>query len=324
VEVDSLELVDKETGEVVSSGVGTQPGAALVMQRGTVQTVDVDRPMDAQSLGALVYADSQDRVTRYAYDGAGRQTLAIDAVGAVTQTQYDGAGRVVRSTQRAQLVAAGDRDTQLQAASALSDPARDRVTRHAYDAAGHVAFDIDAQGGVTAYRYDALGQVLQTVQYAALLAEQGQGSEDGATEIYAGEAGLVLGASPAAVDPGRTYTVRARLRQLSGNSVVYVGVAGFDANGNALTNDYGGTYSYAGAAGEPLTPEMGWKTFEGQITGSYVPVQGGAIRPAPVFCRHHSGQPAAALQLRGEQRGCGPAGGGGQPGADRHRNGSGD
>jgi len=37
----------------------------------------------------------QDRVTRYAYDNAGRQTFSIDALGYVTENVYDNAGRII-------------------------------------------------------------------------------------------------------------------------------------------------------------------------------------------------------------------------------------
>jgi YD repeat-containing protein len=48
----------------------------------------------------------------------------------------------------------------------VADPARDRVTRNVYDTAGRLAYEIDAEGYVTAYTYNALSNVTSLTRYA--------------------------------------------------------------------------------------------------------------------------------------------------------------
>src|SRR5262249_6437142 len=50
--------------------------------------------------------------------------------------------------------------------ASLADPARDRVTRYAYDPEGRLAYTVDSLGGVTENRYDAAGNVIATIAYA--------------------------------------------------------------------------------------------------------------------------------------------------------------
>src|SRR5690606_30473013 len=47
---------------------------------------------------ALTPASTLDRSQRFGYDSAGRQWLAIDALGAVTRSQHDGIGNVIAVT----------------------------------------------------------------------------------------------------------------------------------------------------------------------------------------------------------------------------------
>lgn len=119
---------------------------------------------------------TQDRVTQYEYDAAGRQTkttyptvgvysvetnsalLSNGAAGSAsrvetasslsTQAWYDGAGNIV----------------------ANSDTAGD-MRYQAYDAAGRLAYAVDAEGYVTAYERDALGNVTTLTRYATKIAD---------------------------------------------------------------------------------------------------------------------------------------------------------
>lgn len=116
------------------------------------------------ALGALlVAAPAADRVTSFAYDAAGRQTLAIDAEGGAVETVWDAAGRAMRVTQYATAVSPG----------LLALPkaaAGDRVTRNTYDAAGRLAGSVDALGVVSTNTYDALGRLRSVLRDG--LAEQ--------------------------------------------------------------------------------------------------------------------------------------------------------
>ncbi|MFT4171341.1 MAG: LysM peptidoglycan-binding domain-containing protein [Rhodocyclaceae bacterium] len=140
------------------------------------------------SLRAAAY----DRVTRYAYDGAGRQTFAMNAEGAVTQYRYDGVGHVVSQISYATplnnqgyglQVSASD----LNAAVRLSlNSTVDRVTASAYDEAGRLIFYVDPRGYVTRYSYDGAGRVTETVKYAIALSSVGAGTvNDIANKIVA-------------------------------------------------------------------------------------------------------------------------------------------
>lgn len=91
---------------------------------------------NAAALQAMLVPNAQqDRVLRYAYDGANRMVYAIDAT-------------------------ATPRDTFI-ALLLHADPQHDRITRQQYDAAGRVVSATDAEGYVTQSRYDALGHLLQ-------------------------------------------------------------------------------------------------------------------------------------------------------------------
>ena len=136
-------------------------------------------PPDAAMLQAMLTPDAQqDRVLRYAYDGANRLVDAIDAEGALTHTVHDALGQPLTVTRHAQLLSAPD----LQALDATvvprtafiallihADVQQDRTTRQFYDAAGRVIAAIDAEGYVTQNRHDALGHLLQQDSHAHAL-----------------------------------------------------------------------------------------------------------------------------------------------------------
>nr|WP_314623084.1 LysM peptidoglycan-binding domain-containing protein [uncultured Noviherbaspirillum sp.] len=126
---------------------------------------------DAAALHAMRMPDAQqDRVLRYAHDGANRLVYTIDAEGAATRTVHDALGQPLTVTRHAQLLSLAD----LQALDATAvpraaffalllqaDPQHDRTIRQIYDAAGRVVAAIDAEGYVTQRRHDALGRLLQ-------------------------------------------------------------------------------------------------------------------------------------------------------------------
>lgn len=121
-------------------------------------------------LRALVRpSPATDRTTRYAYDGAGRQTLAIDGNGAVTQTQYDGAGRAISARAYVQPVDASALALVTSAASlrALLVPREaDRTTLHVYDAAGREVYAVDPLGQVVQSQYDGIGRLAHSTRFA--------------------------------------------------------------------------------------------------------------------------------------------------------------
>lgn len=115
------------------------------------------------SLRTVIAANPDaDRVTRRAYDAAGRLVYTVDPLGAVTQRQYDGAGRLVRSTRYAkELPVLASYTEDAIALRVEPNAGKDQTELHTYDAAGRQASFRDALGATETYRYDALGRRLE-------------------------------------------------------------------------------------------------------------------------------------------------------------------
>ncbi|WP_197046841.1 deaminase domain-containing protein [Paucibacter sp. KBW04] len=127
-------------------------------------------------LPSAVQANPMDRISLYGYDKAGRLELSVDAVGGLTQNKYDADGNLLHRARFAQAfeataLAAAQADptlVKLQAglSLALLADANNRIDRYAYDRANRQTWQMDALGGVTQYRYDALGLLSSKTEYA--------------------------------------------------------------------------------------------------------------------------------------------------------------
>ncbi|HEX8029263.1 MAG TPA: LysM peptidoglycan-binding domain-containing protein [Vicinamibacterales bacterium] len=101
------------------------------------------------------------------YDPAGRPIKTVDGAGFVTETRYDGADRVVGTVRYAKAI-----DLVAFAASPVSANAspqsdvNDRVTRRLYSTEGRLLGELDAEGYLVEYRYDAAGRLTSSVRYA--------------------------------------------------------------------------------------------------------------------------------------------------------------
>ena len=116
-------------------------------------------------------------VTRYAYDSAGRQVYAVDAMGDVTKTAYDASGRVVQVTRYANPLGTNSAGAAIMSgplaasasaiASAMSTltTSGDETTTTLYDKTGRVAFTIDPVNQLCAYTYDGAGNLLNETHY---------------------------------------------------------------------------------------------------------------------------------------------------------------
>lgn len=233
--------------------------------------------------------DPAGNVTRYVYDNANRLRYKLDPLNRLTETDYDGAGRVVAQ------VVYGDPQTAITTTQLTNglltntftaitpDVALDRVTRYAYDTAGRLVYTIDPVGNVTESQLDADGHVVVQRHYVTPIDLPTAGSADGKTITANGNTAAVTMASYPAINTAHTYRVTVVMRQLSGAGSVSIGVRSLDANGNLLSNPWGGTVgntnSYCSAINVALTPDMGWQTFTGTITGTYTPTSTG---PNPV------------------------------------------
>ncbi|VWD13659.1 Rhs family protein [Burkholderia lata] len=92
----------------------------------------------------------------------------VDADGTVTQQLYDGFGRMVAKTVFANRIDTGTLSTPY---LPKADPERDRSTRYLYDRDGLLRGELDPQGFLTEYRYNAAGERTEIVRYATPVAE---------------------------------------------------------------------------------------------------------------------------------------------------------
>jgi YD repeat-containing protein len=114
---------------------------------------------------------SSDEVAAYVYDGDGRLRYTVDAAAQVVAYSYDGAGNLLSTVQYAAPITPAASYTLASIQSLVasqSGASGNRVTRSVYDSANRRAFSLAATGAVTAYAYDANGNVTKVTQYAKL------------------------------------------------------------------------------------------------------------------------------------------------------------
>ncbi len=109
-------------------------------------------------------------VRRFQYNDNGDVTLVTDADGLATEFQYDGMGnQILRRDAQMEVRMQYNARNQLLSETRIpvdgSGPAL--TTRYVYDASGwHLRFAISAEGRVTQYRYNALGQRDSSIAYS--------------------------------------------------------------------------------------------------------------------------------------------------------------
>ncbi|MBA2675084.1 LysM peptidoglycan-binding domain-containing protein, partial [Ramlibacter sp.] len=109
---------------------------------------------------------STDRHAWHVYDAANRLVGQVDGTGAVVATSYDGAGRVTSVRAYAtRLVTTALGDAPTLAAITPANAAEDRMARSYYDADGRLRGELDGEGYLSEYRYDAAGRLSQKVRY---------------------------------------------------------------------------------------------------------------------------------------------------------------
>ncbi|MFC4158796.1 hypothetical protein [Chitinimonas lacunae] len=112
-------------------------------------------------------AHPADRRSRRFYDGDGKLLAELDAEYALTEYRYDGAGRVLETIAYANRVSQPDAAS-LDALRPAADPARDRSSQRRYDSRGLLAAERDAEGYITVYEYDEVGNRTQTRRLATV------------------------------------------------------------------------------------------------------------------------------------------------------------
>ncbi|MBK6006911.1 LysM peptidoglycan-binding domain-containing protein [Ramlibacter ginsenosidimutans] len=206
----------------------------------------------AGAIRSLLKPDTaNDRSTWLAYDAAGRQVLAVDALGAVVETRYDAAGNVTATVAYANPIAPPTGATPTLAALTplvAANPLADRLIRKAYDAAGQLVYTVDAIGAVQARQYDGAGRLLRTTRYATPLAD---GTATTASAIAATVRPL------AGSDQVAVYSYNAAGQLISATDALNATETyGYDALGHKLSfgNKSGFTWTYTyDAAGRMLT-----------------------------------------------------------------------
>lgn len=217
---------------------------------------------------ALSASAVHDRSNRFAFDAAGRQVLAVDALGGVTETRYDAAGRVTESIAYAAMTNPTASMPTLAQARALANAAQDRVHKRAYDAAGRLVYTVDPIGGVVKTAYDAAGRVTSTTTFAKAVSAT--------TPAAAGAIASALAATPG--EDRIEHFVYDSAGNLTASTDALGGTERFthDALGNKLsfTNKKGAVWTYEyDAAGRLLaehSPQVELTTVSVDSTGRLV------------------------------------------------------
>ncbi len=139
-------------------------------------TAVADRNAPLSKLLANQAAHADDRRTRFVHDGQGQLRFEIDALNQVTEYRYNGAGEATSTIRHAGSIAppADYRLATIEAlVTSLSASASSAATRRSwsvYDEGGRLAYSIGAEGAVTRFHYDNMGQVTKMVEFAAVRA----------------------------------------------------------------------------------------------------------------------------------------------------------
>ncbi|MGD8913962.1 MAG: hypothetical protein PVJ68_14640, partial [Candidatus Thiodiazotropha sp.] len=124
----------------------------------------------ASALATLGYSDSawfDAQRSHTVYDALGRVRYSIDAQGYVREHQYDLSGNRLQTIEYNQAIAytPGSGESEVAALLDTSD-SDNRTTAYVYDGANRLRYEIDALGYVVERRYDALGNLTDSIGYA--------------------------------------------------------------------------------------------------------------------------------------------------------------
>jgi YD repeat-containing protein len=138
-----------------------------------------------------------DQVTWMVYDTADRLRFTIDATGAVDESTYDATGNIVVTTRfaRRPTLASFTEAAVAAAVGPLRSDLENQVSRFAYDAGKRLRFAVDTLGSITESAYDATGNLVSTIRFAARPAV-----------VQADAAALAAAVAPLQADPGNRVT----------------------------------------------------------------------------------------------------------------------
>ncbi len=159
-----VQFVYDKAGRKIQEFASANPASSSLWATGTLG-----------QLQASVGSNPADRKTDYVYDARGFLRYTLNSAAQPTRLQLDNAGRAVRTVAYAASITPAATysfayvEAQI-AAHGLNSLAANRISRTVYDAAGRVAFSIDAVGAVAAFAYDAVGNVVKQTRYAVAYA----------------------------------------------------------------------------------------------------------------------------------------------------------
>ncbi|MFZ6876474.1 hypothetical protein ACO0LF_30850, partial [Undibacterium sp. Di27W] len=192
----------------------------------TINTANIAHAADSATLLALVPSSNvNDQVSYRYYDKDGRMNVELNAFGEVTTYVYDAERHVVRSTQAAtKITLPPPADFSL---SQVPTSAVDLVNSYAYDLAGRLGFKVGADGGVTGYVYDKVGNLTTTSVFASKL---------NASDVAVGARADVVSQL---MDSKKSATDRIERRAYDeANRLIYI----VDAQGHVTQNIYEGLH----------------------------------------------------------------------------------
>ena len=110
---------------------------------------------------------------RQVYDALNRAVFQVDGLGGVVRQRFDANGNVLERVAYAGHIPLSTAMTEVAveaALAAVADPMRDQREANVYDRAGRLTYTMDGVGAVTRNIYDAAGNRVRQIQYAAPLA----------------------------------------------------------------------------------------------------------------------------------------------------------
>ena len=224
------------------------------------------------------YTTNGDLATATVYDGA----VSTATIVSQDNYQYDANGNltekkdVLGDTARYTYGSQNQRLTETRfAVASTTAPSSPFTTRYAYDSENHLRFTISPEGRVTEYLYDALGQLISTIDYTA--ANPYAGATATETDLTNWLASSTNGIDKTAIQ--RTDTVY----DFRGNVSTTISFSKTDSAGNGLLSaDYTTTFYIYDQAGQLLSQhvaESGPSVITSDVSQLIV---GGALTPSVV------------------------------------------
>ena len=154
-----------QSGRLIQESVYANPTSTVNRASGTY----------AELFNSVSKSSAKDAHTRYVYDGQGLLRFTIDARGKVTENVYRGSNntstngvvrRVIQHTATLGSLSNYNLSTVKAAVAALGSTGTNRSSWAVYNTRNQLMYAIDATGAVTGFKYDAMGNVTKTTQYA--------------------------------------------------------------------------------------------------------------------------------------------------------------